>query len=215
MDEFNAAMAGLDAGIAESSPSPGSSACACPAGQCVCANHQQQPSNGSQQNGDGYWDRPRCGFAVSTERGGCCASPGMVSDVGSEIGIGVGSDAGLGVGSDAGLDAGLGVGSDAGIGSDAGSVAGVGATNLSMDFADLGFGGLELPPMQYDQRFSGEYVYTGEGYRDSGGCRLGIARGSGSVGMGGWSRPLPSLNVLVWACLAATFPAAITLRLLY
>lgn len=78
----------------------------------------------------------------------------MVSEVGSELGVG--SDAGLGVGSD-----GMGVGSDAGIGSDAGSVVG-GSTNLSMDFADLGFGGLELPPMQYDQRFSGEY------YRDSG-----------------------------------------------
>ncbi|KAG8705723.1 hypothetical protein FRC11_008837, partial [Ceratobasidium sp. 423] len=149
MDEFNAAMAELDAGIAESNGSPGP-ACQCPPGRCVCPNHQ---------HGDGnYWDRPRCGFAVSTERGGCCTSPGMhdmASDVGSEIGIGVGSDGGL-------------VGSDAGIGSDAGSVAGVGSTNLSVDFADLDFGGLALPPMPYDQRFSGEYVYAEGAYRDSG-----------------------------------------------
>ncbi|CAE6527156.1 unnamed protein product, partial [Rhizoctonia solani] len=151
MDEFNAAMAGLDAGIAaESNPSP-APACQCPPGRCACPGHQHA-------DGNGYWDRPRCGFAVSTERGGCCPSPGMhdmASDVGSEIGIGIGSDGGF-------------VGSDAGIGSDAGSVAGVGSTNLSMDFADLDFGGLALPPMPYDQRFSGEYVYAEGAYRDSG-----------------------------------------------
>ncbi|GAB1520190.1 hypothetical protein RhiTH_003263 [Rhizoctonia solani] len=152
MDEFNAAMAGLDAGIAaEANGSPGP-ACSCPAGQCTCPGHQ---------HGDGnrYWDRPRCGFAVSTERGGCCPSPGMhdmVSEVGSDIGIGVGSDGGFGVGS------------DGGIGSDAGSVAGVGSTNLSMDFADLDFGTLGIPPMAYDQRLSGEYVYAEGVYRDSG-----------------------------------------------
>ncbi|CAE6436442.1 unnamed protein product [Rhizoctonia solani] len=151
MDEFNAAMAGLDAGIAAESNGSPAPPCQCPPGRCNCPGHQHG-------DGNGYWDRPRCGFAVSTERGGCCPSPGMhdmVSDVGSEIGIGVGSDGGF-------------VGSDAGIGSDAGSVAGVGSTNLSMDFADLDFGGLALPPMPYDQRYSGDYVYAEGAYRDSG-----------------------------------------------
>ncbi|EUC61469.1 metal-binding regulatory protein cuf1 [Rhizoctonia solani AG-3 Rhs1AP] len=151
MDEFNAAMAGLDAGIAAESNSSPAPACQCPPGRCACPGHQHGDASG-------FWDRPRCGFAVSTERGGCCPSPGMhdmASDVGSEIGIGIGSDGGF-------------VGSDAGIGSDTGSVAGVGSTNLSVDFADLDFGGLALPPMAYDQRFSGEYVYAEGAYRDSG-----------------------------------------------
>ncbi|CAE7071065.1 unnamed protein product, partial [Rhizoctonia solani] len=150
MDEFNAAMAGLDAGIAAEANPSSAPACQCPPGRCACPGHQH--------DGNGYWDRPRCGFAVSTERGGCCPSPGVheiASDVGSEIGIGIGSDGGF-------------VGSDAGIGSDAGSVAGVGSTNLSVDFADLDFGGLNLPPMAYEQRFSGEYVYAEAAYRDSG-----------------------------------------------
>jgi hypothetical protein len=89
----------------------------------------------------------------------------VVSDVGSDIGIGVGSDGGFGVGS------------DGGIGSDAGSVAGVGSTNLSLDFEDLGFGRLDLPPMQYNQRLSGEYVYAEGVYRDSGECHFAIRDG--------------------------------------
>ncbi|KAG8792163.1 hypothetical protein FRC12_006931, partial [Ceratobasidium sp. 428] len=130
--EFTAAMAGLDAGIGASE-----------------ANANTTPDASS------FWDRPRCGFAVSTERGN--GSPGHAR-IGSEVGseIGVGSDGGFDLGSE------LGIGSD-----DGGSVAGVGSTNLSMDFADLDFGGLQLPPMQQQypypdhasQRFSGEYTF--------------------------------------------------------
>ncbi|KAF8604778.1 hypothetical protein BDV93DRAFT_81608 [Ceratobasidium sp. AG-I] len=166
--EFNAAMAGLDAGIGAASEGGGApGGCACPAGRCACPGHQNGQDAGS------FWDRPRCGFAVSTERGGCCSSPDGVDghahhrlgsdEVGSELGVG--SDGGIELGSE------LGIGSDGGIGSDAGSVVGVGTTNLSMDFADLDFGGLALPPMQYGhhaqysdhaQRYSGEYTYQSD-----------------------------------------------------
>ncbi|KAG9076232.1 hypothetical protein FRC06_009631, partial [Ceratobasidium sp. 370] len=132
--EFTAAMAGLDAGISASEAN---------------ANANTTPDASS------FWDRPRCGFAVSTERGN--GSPGHAR-IGSEVGseIGVGSDGGFDLGSE------LGIGSD-----DGGSVAGVGSTNLSLDFADLDFGGLQLPPMQQQypypdhasQRFSGEYSF--------------------------------------------------------
>ncbi|KAG9125492.1 hypothetical protein FRC07_007377 [Ceratobasidium sp. 392] len=131
--EFTAAMAGLDAGIGAS----------------------EANANNTTPDASSFWDRPRCGFAVSTERGN--GSPGHAR-IGSEVGseIGVGSDGGFDLGSE------LGIGSD-----DGGSVAGVGSTNLSMDFADLDFGGLQLPPMQQQypypdhasQRFSGEYTY--------------------------------------------------------
>lgn len=165
--EFNAAMAGLDAGIGAATSEGAPGGCACPAGRCVCPTHQ----NG--RDASSFWDRPRCGFAVSTERGGCCSSPDGVDghthhrlgsdEVGSELGVG--SDGGIDLGSE------LGIGSDGGIGSDAGSVVGVGTTNLSMDFADLDFGNLALPPMQYGhhaqysdhaQRYSGEYTYQSD-----------------------------------------------------
>lgn len=127
--EFNAAMAGLDAGI--------------------------DSANNTTPDASSFWDRPRIGFSVSGERGN--GSPGHAR-VGSEVGseIGVGSDGGYDLASE------LGIGSD-----DGGSVVGVSATNLSMDFADLNFGGLGLAQVQQtyqysdhaSQRFSGEYSH--------------------------------------------------------
>ncbi|QRV84634.1 metal-binding regulatory protein cuf1 [Ceratobasidium sp. AG-Ba] len=132
--EFNAAMAGLDAGIDGT------------------ANTTPDAST--------FWDRPRCGFAVSGERGN--GSPGHAR-VGSEVGseIGVGSDGGYDLASE------LGIGSD-----DGGSVVGVSSTNLSMDFAELNFG-LGMPQMQQaypypdhaSQRFSGDYNHSMHGGR--------------------------------------------------